>query len=153
MKKLFLLIFAMFSINVANSQNWIIQNSGTFNDLWSVCFSDSITGYAVGSGGIILKTINGGADWISQTPTTQDLYSVYFIPAKPNTGYAVGGNETILQTTNGGTTWSVKHSGTSTVLYSVYFPDTATGIAVGGSGMVNPGFRNFRLVFVCFLYR
>jgi len=68
--------------------------------LRSVFFTDSITGYAVGDGGII-KTTDGGLNWISQTSVTSNsLLSVYFTDS--NTGYAVGNNGTILKTTNGG---------------------------------------------------
>ena len=41
---------------------WTIQNSGSSEFLASVFFTDSLTGYAVGTGGI-LKTNNGGNSW------------------------------------------------------------------------------------------
>jgi photosystem II stability/assembly factor-like uncharacterized protein len=40
--------------------NWTAQSSGDTNSLYSVYFTDSNTGYSVGSGGTILKTTNGG---------------------------------------------------------------------------------------------
>lgn len=72
----------------------------------SVFFIDSNTGYAVGgSVGTILKTINGGTNWISQTnPGTYGLKSVYFTDT--NNGYVVGSDGKILKTTNGGSTWT-----------------------------------------------
>ena len=39
---------------------WTSQTSGTIYRLYSVYFTDVNTGYAVGDGGIILKTITGG---------------------------------------------------------------------------------------------
>ncbi|MBK7856283.1 MAG: T9SS type A sorting domain-containing protein [Bacteroidetes bacterium] len=57
------------------------------------------TGYIVGDNGKILKTIDGGTNWITQTSGTGNwLFSVYFPDA--TTGHAVGENGTILKTTN-----------------------------------------------------
>ena len=39
MKKFYTLLFAMFSLNIANAQ-WVLQNSSTENDLYSVYFTD-----------------------------------------------------------------------------------------------------------------
>jgi hypothetical protein len=51
---------------------------------------------------VILKTTNGGSNWVKQTPITGNpLQGVYF-PADAVTGYAVGDNGTILKTTDGG---------------------------------------------------
>jgi hypothetical protein len=89
----------------------------------------------VGSGGIILKTTNGGTTWTTQNSgTTTYLNSVYF--TSPTDGYAVGGANTILKTTNGGTTWTTQTSGTLGYLNSVYFISSTTGYAVGGAGII-----------------
>ena len=78
-----------------------------------VSFTNVNNGTAVGSGGIILRTSDGGQNWFSQTSgTTNFLYGVSFIDI--NNGIAVGGIENfpgshisvILKTTNGGTTWT-----------------------------------------------
>ena len=43
-------------------------------------FIDINTGYAVGNTGSIIKTIDGGQNWTSQTSGTVNLlYSVYFV--------------------------------------------------------------------------
>jgi len=42
------------------------------NYLSCVKFVDANTGYAVGSGGTILKTTNGRVKWISQTSGTKE---------------------------------------------------------------------------------
>ena len=62
---------------------------GTANNLHSVYFINTNTGYSVGEGGTILKTTNGGTNWFNQSlELTNNLYSVYFINA--NIGYIVG---------------------------------------------------------------
>ena len=69
--------------------------------LFGVSFSDANTGTAVGSGGTILRTTNGGTNWDTQTSGTEsDLSRVSFTDA--DNGAAVGQFGTILRTTDGG---------------------------------------------------
>lgn len=134
-KYLPLLVFLTLFSEAAISQNWLPQSSGTTNDLFSVFFTNSTTGYIVGASGTIRKTTNGGASWTSQTSgTTQALWSVHFPDA--NNGYAVGDSGKILQTTNGGSFWSIQSSGTTEYLSSVYFTGLNTGYAVGTTGTI-----------------
>ena len=58
----------------------------------------------MGGDGTILKTTNGGTNWVLQTSgTTSGLWSVNFVDQ--NTGWAVGYGGAILKTTNGGVTF------------------------------------------------
>jgi len=67
----------------------------------SIHFADGQNGWAVGYGGTILRTIDGGRTWgLQNSGTTDRLYSVHF--PDPQTGYIVGKNGTILKTTSGG---------------------------------------------------
>ncbi|MDZ7626170.1 MAG: YCF48-related protein [Ignavibacteriaceae bacterium] len=53
----------------------------------------------------ILKTTDGGTNWLPQTSgTTNQLYSVSITDSENIT--VVGREATILRTTNGGTSWS-----------------------------------------------
>ena len=66
-----------------------------------VAFTDETNGWAVGDGGIIYGTTDGGITWIQLASGTYcDLFSVSFTDA--NNGTVVGANGTILRTTNGG---------------------------------------------------
>lgn len=77
--------------------NWDIETSGTSNDLYTVYFHDYLTGYILGAGGVLKKTIDGGTLWVDKdnyveggSPTTQDLRTLAF-----NTrfdGYFAGDN-------------------------------------------------------------
>jgi photosystem II stability/assembly factor-like uncharacterized protein len=126
----FLSVFELYG-----QQGWYWQNplpQGNF--LRSVQFIDQNAGYAVGDGSI-LKTTNGGANWILQardTPTS--LFSVSFVNA--NTGTAVGIYGAILHTTDGGTNWLPQTSGTEYSLRGVSFAVIDTGIAVGENGII-----------------
>jgi photosystem II stability/assembly factor-like uncharacterized protein len=116
-------------------------------DPMSIYFSDKDTGYVVGRVmwmegryGFILKTINGGADWIQQSISGQGGYleSIYCINA--DTCFAVGssysvGLALIIKTFDGGTNWLPSTYGNyltfRCALKSVYFTDACNGYAVG----------------------
>lgn len=120
----------------SSSLPWAWQNPlPQGNNLTCVKFIDTNTGYAVGDAGTIIKTTNGGIDWVIQNSgTTQKLNSVYFIDAM--NGYAVGYN-VILKTIDGGTNWSIQKSGLSYAeLFSVYFINKDSGYIVGGDGQI-----------------
>jgi len=79
----------------------VTQYSGTGSPLKSVYFTSVDTGYAVGDNGTILKTTDGGINWLTQNSCTDvNLYSVHF--PSVDTGYVVGDCGTILKTTDGG---------------------------------------------------
>jgi photosystem II stability/assembly factor-like uncharacterized protein len=125
MKKLYILLLALFAMNGAMAQ-WFPQNSGTTSNLNSVYFTDADRGYAVGNNGTIIKTINGGTDWTSQTPgTTNHLLDVFFLNAA--TGYIVGDSGTILKTTNGGSEWYNTGSVAFGSIQSVSFVNSNVG--------------------------
>ncbi|MBL7875554.1 MAG: DUF1573 domain-containing protein [Cyclobacteriaceae bacterium] len=61
--------------------------------------------YAVGSGGLIKKSIDGGQTWTSQSSgTTSTLRDVYFLDKFA--GWAVGDGGVTLRTANEGVSWS-----------------------------------------------
>ena len=109
--------------------NWILQDTGYFNILRCVFFSDSLKGWAVGQ--TIFHTENGGTNWITQiSGTSSELESVYFVNSQ--TGWIAGNNGTILKTTNSGLNWVMQNSGTTNLLSSVHFANLQTGWAAGG---------------------
>ncbi|MBK6877090.1 MAG: hypothetical protein IPG99_11755 [Ignavibacteria bacterium] len=103
-------------------------------------FIDNNIGWTVGSSTTILKTTNGGTNWINQTIGTSDLLnSVYF--ADQNTGWAVGhlynvNTGIILKTTNGGLNWVSQVHSSNYWLSAVHFIDNNTGWAVGQNGTI-----------------
>src|SRR5437660_8132005 len=75
--------------------------------------SADFIGWAVGDGGTILHTSNGGSTWSPQTSgSNSSLLGVAFPDA--TNGWAVGSPGTILHTSDGGSTWSPQTSGTGT---------------------------------------
>ena len=97
-------------------------------------FADARLGWAVGEGGTILATHDGGASWARQRSGTEYLRGVHF--ADTRLGWAVGEGGTILATHDGGASWARQRSGTDKFLWGVHFADARLGWAVGGSGTI-----------------
>ncbi|MBK8565340.1 MAG: hypothetical protein IPN76_18845 [Saprospiraceae bacterium] len=95
-----------------------------FNDL---SFINNSTGWAVGTGGAIVKTTNGGATWTQQFSSAQeDLFSVHFLDA--NIGF-IAGDGTFLKTTNGGATWNTTSH--NAAFSEVFFTSQNVGFIAG----------------------
>lgn len=126
----------LFTITCSNlNSQWILQTSGTNNDLYSVYFANNYTGWVAGDNGTIIKSTNSGANWNNQVSGTNNiLMSVRFFNS--TTGWVVGDSGTILRTTNGGIDWNFCLSGTINILRAVYFVNSQTGWIVGDSGTV-----------------
>jgi photosystem II stability/assembly factor-like uncharacterized protein len=96
---------------------------------------DGVYLWAVGAEGIILRSIDGGANWASQfPPTRQWLRSVDFI--NRNQGWATGGGGAILATADGGANWSLQSSGVTSALKDIAFIDGQRGWAVGDASAI-----------------
>lgn len=114
----------------AAQTGWYFQTSPTTQTLNDVQALDSGTAVAVGLGGTILKTADGGTTWAAlASGTTLALNGVHFLDA--SNGWAVGA--TILRTVNGGTTWTPQ-TGAFTTLQDVRFLSASVGVAVGSVG-------------------
>ena len=65
-------------------------------DIWGSYFFNASTGFIVGSGGLIMKTTDGGDTWVSKTSnTTNILYDIEFLNA--DSGIATGAAGTSSQ--------------------------------------------------------
>jgi photosystem II stability/assembly factor-like uncharacterized protein len=99
--------------------------------LKAVHFVDASHGWAVGEGGDIMVTDDGGNTWADQVSGTgQELWDVHFVDV--NTGWVVGIGGTLLHTTDGGATWTPQDPGTVDGFTAVYFDDASTGWISGG---------------------
>jgi photosystem II stability/assembly factor-like uncharacterized protein len=127
-KKLFAagcyLLLSLLLINGSNAQ-WISQNSGTSNDLYSICGLDENNIYIWGNNNVLLKTTNGGNNWtVINTGITYPLVRCHFINI--NTGWA--SLHKIYKTTNGGLNWTMQTNYDSTYSFTwFYFINEQTG--------------------------
>lgn len=113
----------------------------------SITFLDSLTGYAVTNTNsslqaYILKTTNGGDNWMTNYTYTQSNSNWYFVKigfVNSNIGFAFGWRE-MFRTTNGGTNWEV-------IINNLYANDIAiinkdTMLAVSNSGFDGGVYRS-----------
>lgn len=117
--------------------NWtnVFYQPGTW--LKSLCFIDSLRGFAVGDNSQILSTSDAGNSW---TPITtpiagRNLNSIVFLNS--DTGFIAGGLKdsirTILKTTDGGTIWTVLKDEAGGGLNDIGFLNQTEGYIVGDS--------------------
>ena len=97
-----------------NSQgHWEAVDTPAEGFLKAVHFSDSLTGWIAGNGGVILHTEDGGSNWwLQQSGTQNDISDLFFLNS--DTGWATAFNFStqpfgtlLLKTTDGGQEWSV----------------------------------------------
>ncbi len=127
MKKFSILTIAFFAINCANAQ-WRTLNTGTSKNLNDTYFITSNLGYAVGDSGAIIKTTDGGVNWIIQNSNViAKLSSVFFTDTE--NGYIVGDSAILLATTNGGLNWEKQGLGlpANISFNSIYFTNDSSG--------------------------
>lgn len=111
------------------------MSSGVSNHLESIYFLDNNLGFIVGQNGRIIKSTNGGNNWVAKSSgTTSNLRSVYFVDTQ--IGFAVGTNGTIIKSTNGGENWVNITSGVTTTLNDIKFSSLSNGLAVGNNGVI-----------------
>lgn len=119
-----------------NGMKWTTQNSNTTQTLEGVFAVDSMNVWAVGRGGVILRTTNGGMTWTSQTSgVTSTLQAVYAV--NNMTAWAVGLNGVIRKTTDGGTNWGMQTSGTTADLNAIHANDAMTAWVAGEAGTIH----------------
>jgi photosystem II stability/assembly factor-like uncharacterized protein len=100
--------------------------------LYSIAF-EGLEGYAVGRGGSILHTEDGGDSWESQDSGTDEiLLKPSFIDA--DTGWVSGSVGLCIRTIDGGVTWDSLETGTWYYLYGVKFVNALEGWVCGSEG-------------------
>jgi photosystem II stability/assembly factor-like uncharacterized protein len=90
---------------------------------------DASTGYAVGDGGLVLKTIDGGQNWIPQSSGTGNKLRTLSLNGDM-VGYAVGDRGEIIKTRTGGDLWTSQLRGTVSGFQKLFFANADTGLAV-----------------------
>ena len=100
------------------------------DNLFGVDFPTSEVGFISGYAGIVLRTDNGGANWVwSQVGVNELLRRIAFVDTQH--GWAVGHRGSVLHTSDGGTTWQVQTQQKNTYLRDVIFVDGNRGWVVG----------------------
>jgi len=135
MKTLYLLFVILILPSTYILAQWNFQNSGISTNLYSLYFLDENNGWITGAEGRILKTTNGGQNWV-QIPSGTN-FSLSFVKFfNENEGIIAGSGGTIKKSTDGGVTWFNVNSGTSIRLQEGSFIDSLRGWICGDNGIV-----------------
>jgi len=123
--------------------DWIIQDSKTENNILDIFFLDRNLGWAVTwevmnypFGTYVLKTTNGGLNWISSTFPEENIFSQCILFQDSLNGWMGGKPFPIVRTIDGGNTWSEAEIDSSTYatfpVYDIQFYNSKIGYASGG---------------------
>jgi photosystem II stability/assembly factor-like uncharacterized protein len=119
MKKSAILLFLLLVFSNVSFSQWTQQQSNTTSNLTDVFFLNDSVGFAVGGGGVFLKTVNGGQVWdMTIIDSSKNLNAV--AATSPNNIFA-GGNG-MYKSTDGGSTWTTIDIN-FVVLQLVFFSD------------------------------
>jgi photosystem II stability/assembly factor-like uncharacterized protein len=133
MKKRILYLFLW--LGISTQAQWTQQNSGTTENLNDVYCISADTVVVVGDNTTILRTTNGGTDWLPvSNPATGNLHKVQF--ADTQTGYAVGDNGILLKTIDAGVSWQSLTTNTTENLLALSVVDANTLFVGGTNGLI-----------------
>ncbi|MGE5354667.1 MAG: YCF48-related protein [Deltaproteobacteria bacterium] len=131
----FILIYSFSpTITAQIEDNWSEAGNAAYNSkLKSIAFTTDLKGFAVGSGGSFLKTVDGGLSWVAYN-TGFNFHFNKIIFLNENNGYLVGNvnqNEggRLLKTTDGGNTWSLLYSD-AVRFHNIFFNQTGMACIV-----------------------
>ena len=117
-----------------SGENWITYDVGVTGDLLAVSMINQLTGYISGQNSKVLKTTNGGANWVLKTQPSGSNYSLSSMEfIDENTGWVFvnfttvpGGN--VFKTTDGANTWTqYTTGGASENIYAADMVNASTG--------------------------
>ncbi len=116
---------------------WTLQKSGGSTALLKIAVIDSQKACVAGEHGLILCTVDGGANWVATKFEDLVFFDIAF--TDPNHGWAVGEFSTIVRTIDGGKTWTVQVGGKRLVTLDPYFAldfkDAENGMVLGLNGI------------------
>ena len=110
---------------------WIKLNSGTANSLTDLYFVDGQMGFACGSFGTVVKTLNGGNNWQQlATNTPESFHTIYAV--SPDTAFV--SRTGLLKTVNGLDFLDTGNLGNFAVR-DIHFFDANHGLILGPAGI------------------
>lgn len=128
-----ILILLLLSSRVIADPYYTIQESGTTNTLRSITFINENTGFAAGSNSTLLRTSNGGINWIDvNLSSSSTLYNCVLF-ANNTTGFVVSDAGELIKSTNAGLNWQITSMGSNALKY-IYFLNETTGFVSGDNG-------------------
>jgi len=118
-------------VKIFAAPHFEIQPTGTTNTLRGITFIDQNTGICVGGSSTILRTTNGGTNWVNIDVSTSAAYYTCVAFVNPTTAFVTSDSGQVLKTTNAGLNWTISNF-TTTPLKYVYFLNSSLGF-IGGA--------------------
>ncbi len=114
---------------------WSRRKPFTDKALYAVSFAENDFGCAVGEGGVIATTEDGGEHWtVQKSPVAEDLRAVSF--GNRNVACAAGLKGTLLMTYDGGRSWTRKDVGYGESLFAAAMISAQEAWVVGERGIM-----------------
>jgi photosystem II stability/assembly factor-like uncharacterized protein len=132
------------AVNIFHSSHhgatWSKQKTPVQAAWYDICFADRNTGWAVGELGSLIKTSDGGKNWVQQkieagygsaspSKITYKLFKLCALDTK--TVWITGEWGTVLYSGDGGATWELKKQKEDYLLNDISFTNRSCGAAVG----------------------
>lgn len=92
-------------IHNSGGETWSTVESGTEENLRTICFVNSAVGFIGGDSGTILKTTDGGNTWVDLEATLAAPYSPLCLEMLNETQGLMGGHSFLQVTFDGGLNW------------------------------------------------
>jgi photosystem II stability/assembly factor-like uncharacterized protein len=108
------------------------------NTVYDIAFADETHATAIGEGGVVWGTTNGGSSWIKEDSNQFNVKgTLNCIDSKDKMRYiTVGDYGTILYTTDGGVNWTASSIGALPSIKGVSCLNPDVAIAVGANGII-----------------
>ena len=118
--------------------SWFSQDIANQFDIKGSYFHDNMSGVAVGKqagvDGFIMRTSDGGFNWIIDSMVVEKLEDVWFVNTQM--GWTCGRNGYVAYTADGGVTWTNQNTGSGEDLQGIHFETSLIGWAVGSGGEI-----------------
>lgn len=135
MKKMLLSLVMLFAsaTYLFSQSGWTTLSNAYIGNYNDVCFTNSDTGYSVGSDGYVIITPDAGVSGVGVSVSTSALNTVFFI--NDSVGFVAGNNGKIFKTINYGLSWQALTIGTTANLNKIYFVNDTLGYVAGDNGV------------------
>ncbi len=127
-----IILFLLLSSRVIADPYYTVQESGTSSTLKSITFINENTGFAAGNFSTLLRTTNGGINWLDVNLSSSNSSYSCVLFANSTTGFVVSDDGEIIKTTNAGLNWQITDMGADSLKH-IYFMNETTGF-IGGTG-------------------
>ncbi len=129
MRVLSLFLFCMLAPGLAWGGVWVEQVANASQALYAVDAVTTEIAWAAGDGGMVIRTVDGGANWEPVPAPSGDIWALSARDAMT----CVVGDETgrLFRTTDGGANWDLVATATGSFINGLCFFDDLHGWAVG----------------------